>query len=414
MKLIQCLLICLLLQGAGITTSRANSHTVYYTRLVFVETPLSLFKGSMPISQKVAMTRNHYRFTYDSLNRLVSVSFYNGKTPRESNETGNRFFLSSVVKISYSKNREVLLFFDRHGNPVNILGGVAQFVFELDEKGFRKELYFLNSKLQKIENSWKIYRYTWKTDTTNAIIEERYNEKGELASLMPGFDFFRTRLVFNQKGDIALMQNVDANGNLVENKTGAAQDLIDMDANGNFLGWTVLNKNHQPEKGNGPNVARGLQQFDEKGNEISLRYEDEKGNPIFSNYGFCQSVSAFDRFGNMIYRQFLDESGKPAPHQQAGYTSMKITWDKTGNNRLRMSYFDNAGHPINHTQRGFASSVNEYDKNGNLVKLTYYDAAGKIVNRTDNGIAYHVYEYDKKNKLVKRKDYDKDTQLKNP
>src|SRR5690606_18821852 len=166
MKFIPCMFLAILLLVTS-TASKANTHTEYYIRLVFVETPLSIFKGSIPISQKTAMTRNHYRFTYDSLNRLVSVAFFNGKVAKDPDDSGNRFFFSSSVQISYASKKEVLRFFNRKNNPVNVWGQVAQFVFELDENGFRKDLYFLNTRREKVENSWKIYRYTWKTDTTN-------------------------------------------------------------------------------------------------------------------------------------------------------------------------------------------------------------------------------------------------------
>ena len=66
------------------------------------------------------------------------------------------------------------------------------------------------------------------------------------------------------------MQQINDQGALIENSTGAAQDQITTNAAGNFLQWTVLDKDGALEKGNGPNVAIGIQSFNEYGYEIEL------------------------------------------------------------------------------------------------------------------------------------------------
>src|SRR5690606_12730545 len=110
-----------------------SSHTVYYTSLAFVETPLSKIKGANAVSKEIALTRNHYRFEYDTQNRLISVGCKHGDTPKDPNETANFFFLSSRQEIRYNGNKEIITFYDRHGNRAKVLGSVSQFLYELDE-----------------------------------------------------------------------------------------------------------------------------------------------------------------------------------------------------------------------------------------------------------------------------------------
>lgn len=385
----------------------------YYATTAFVETPLSYFEGSIALTKEKAMTRNHYRFEYDDRNRLVSIGFFNGKTRQVPNHTANLFVLASQIKIRHSPDREEVTFFDRFGNQVEVLGKAAKFIYELNSLGFRRSLRFEDLDGNRIENSWKIYEYKWTYKRDGSVVEDRFSKDRTRASIRPGFEFYSVRLLFNSNGKIALLQNVNRKGSLVENPSGAAQDVIETNAAGNFLAWNVLDLEGRPEKGNGPDVARGIQTFDEFGNETSLRHEDENGNPIYNAYGICTSKTQFDSTGNMIGRTFYDENGKPAPHKTAGYVSFKMFWDKTRNNRLGIEYYDINGNKTEHLERGYATIKQEYDESGNMIKLSYFDKEGDLTNRTDTKIAYVVYEYDKKRRLAKSASSDKDGVLVN-
>ncbi|MCW5911020.1 MAG: hypothetical protein KIT62_08095 [Cyclobacteriaceae bacterium] len=381
-------------------------HTVYYTSLAFVETPLSKIKGANAVSKEVALTRNHYRFEYDVQNRLISVGFYNGHIPKDPNETANFFFLSSRQEIRYNGNKEIITFYDKHGNRAKVLGNVSQFLYELDENGYRKALFFLSDQRKKIENSWKISKYKWEGEYgTGAVIETRYNKEGTPASIRPGFEFYKTRFIFNQYGNIALMQNMNERGQLMENNSGAAQDYIETTAEGLFIAWNVLDKNGNLEKGNSPDIARGVQEFDSFGNEIVYKGFDEKGNLIYNSFGICQSRTEYDSFGNTIYRIFYDENANPTAHKLAGYVSAKFIWDNTGNQLLSTEYYDLAGNLTNHLQRGYAIAKTEYDDKNNRVSITYFDKDNNPVSRTDNGISRIEFRYDEKGILVERITY---------
>ena len=375
--------------------SNDNLRVVYYSTIEFVETPLSNIKGSVPLKKKVALSRNHYRFSYDSQNRLISIAFYNGSTPKNPNHTANLFTLAHRMEFSYQDNIEKVTFFDTKGIQTNVLGNTSQFVFTLNKLGFRKALHFLDTDGNRIENSWNIFEYKWEYLNDGAVIENRFNKNGKQVSIRPGFEFYRLKLYFNTLGHIMLMQNIDKDGHLIENSSGASQDKITTNSNGNFLRWQVLDNKHQLEKGNGPDVAVGLQKFNKFGYESELEHRDENNRPIYSAYGICISKTKFDKFGNISERAFYNEKRNPSNHKYAGYHKLKMKWDKFGNSRELLSYFDLKDKPTNHITRGYHSVKYHYNRNKILVKIDYLDVNNKLVNRKDNGIAYITYQYNK-------------------
>ena len=335
MKLISYLVLGLVLLQA--------QHTNYYSTVAFVESPYSLLNGSIPLSKAVALKRNHYRFVYNEVNQLIEIGFYLGDQLRDPNHTANLFFQSALIKIRHHKDQISFRYYDRFGQETSIFGDVHQFIYSLDKNGQRKSLHFLDKNRKRIESNWSIYEYQWELQGDGSVIENRFNQEKESVQLRPGFDFYRIRLTYNQLGYIALMQNIDAEGRLVENKSGAAQDRIETNSDGNFLAWNVLDKKHQLKRGNGPNVARGTQSFDQYGYETGIRYYDEQLNPIASAYGYWNSITKFDRFGNMQIRTFLTPDNKATVHEKAGYSVVKLSYDPSGMNRLKLEYFDLAG-----------------------------------------------------------------------
>ncbi|WP_418510575.1 hypothetical protein [Corallibacter sp.] len=397
-------LLLLFLLIAGKTTLASNSlnntRVVYYSTVEFAETPLSEIKGSIPLHKDIAIKRNHYRFEYDELNRLKTISFFNGKEPQHPNHTANLFTLAHRMEFTYANKSEHINFFDIRGNPVDVLDNVHRFTYKLNELGYRSQLIFFNENHEQVENGWNIFEYNWAYHSDGSIIETRVNKNGDEVAIRPGFEFYRLHLFFNIKGHIALMQQIDANGNMIENESGAAQDNITTNAYGNFIKWEVLDKNHQLEKGNGPDIAIGIQTFNEFGYETGLEHRDENNKLVYSAYGICISKTQFDAFGNIKERRFYGPDSKPANHEFAGYHSLKIQWDATGNRRTSLTYYGLDGQPTLHKSRGYHKVTYEYTKKGLLKKIRYLDINLNLVNRMDNGVAQIVYDYNKKGKLV--------------
>lgn len=391
------LVFCLaIINSSEANTSKSNDElkVVYYSTIEFVETPLSYIKGSVPLKKKVALTRNHYRFSYDSQNRLISIAFYNGSTSKNPNHTANLFTLAHRMEFSYQNDSEKFTFFDTNGKQITVLGNCSEFVFKLNKFGFRESLYFLDASGNRVENSWNIFEYRWEYLSDGSVIEDRFDKNGKQVSIRPGFEFYRLKLYFNTLGHIALMQNIDNDGNLIENPSGASQDNISTNANGNFLQWQVLDNNHELEKGNGPDVAIGIQKFNEFGYESELEHRDENNQPMYSAYGICKSKTQFDAFGNISERTFYNEANQPSNHKNAGYHKLKIKWDKSGNYREVLSYFDINRKPTIHATRGYHSVKYHYHRKKYLSRIDYLDVNGQLVNRKDNGISYITYHYD--------------------
>ncbi len=146
--------------------------------------------------------------------------------------------------------------------------------------------------------------------------------------------------------------------------------------------------------GNGPNVAIGMQSFDEYGYAIGVEHRDENNNVVYNHYGIAASSTQFDNFGNMISRTFIGEDGVPSPHLIAGYTTLKIQYDITGNFRKHLEYFDENNMPIGHKKRGYWVVKYIYDSSDQLIRIEYLDIENNLVNRLDNGIAVIKYSYD--------------------
>ena len=387
-------------------------HVFYYSSVKFVETPLSPIEGSIALSKAEAMTRNHYRFAYNQLHQLVSVSFFNGDVPRNPNHTANLFTLSHRMEFNYASNTETITFFNTDGNAIEVLGNCAEFIYRLNDLGYRHRLYFMDKHKKRVTNSWGIYEYRWDLQGDGSVIENRVDETGKQVSIRPSFEFYQLRLRFNPWGHIALMQNIDSDGNLLENSSGASQDRITTNAHGNFLEWNVLDNQDNLECGNGPNVAIGKQRFDAYGYEIGLEHQDETGKTIASHYGIFRSQTEFDKYGNIVKRNFYDADNHPTNHSNAGYHQLQIKWDKSGNQRESLTYFDSNGKAYSHALRGYHAARYLYDQNGRLIKISYHSETGVLVNRKDNGRAYTIFTYNKADGTRTSQHFDKnDKQL---
>lgn len=378
----------------------------YYSTLPFRESPFDDLRGIIPIAAKQAAVRNHYLFEYDSLGRPIKVSFRLGNTLRDPNHTANLFFNSSVIAIRYENDKEIRTFFNRFGQPVSIWGNVFREIYELDNLGFRKRLYFEDKEGKRIENEWKIASYIWDIQKNGIVIEDRFNLKGEQVVMRPILKFFKLRFFYNSHGLLALMQNIDSKGNLVNNETGVAQDKIHYDAQGRWYGWTVMDHVDALKEGNAPRVAKGIIYPNNWGYQSEVRHEDRFGKPMLSANGFWGSVTNYDHFGNIVKRTYLDSIGNPSKHVQLGYTHMRITWDKSGTQQLLTEFLDKEHQPIADVRSGYAMIKQQYDASGHLKSVHFLNEKGLPMNRKDNGIATIVYTWNAEHQQTSMKRFD--------
>ena len=384
----------------------------YFATMPLRESPYPMYQGVVRLSQEAAEKRNHYRFEYDSLYRLVSVSFRFKDRLKDPNHTANYFITSAETRIQYGSNEQLYTYYDRFGNSV-LQRGVFKSIYKLDGQGRRVSLSFKNEKGDYIENTWGIARYVWEHQNDGSVIENRYNLNDYEVSLRPNFDFFRIRLSYEQNGVLALMQNIDEQGRLIVNKSGAAQDKLVFDSEGRWLGWVVLGINDELHRGNGPNVAKGINESNNYGYESGLRFEDVDGSPVMNSHGFWGSKRYYDQYGNYAVTHFTDSLGKPGTNAKSGYSYAKYTFDKNGFNRIKVELQDVNQQPTIHKTGGYATITYEYDSFDNRIKTNYLGLDGELINRADNGISFIRYEYDEKHKRISTKRYNKEGRLLN-
>src|SRR5690606_28216439 len=146
-------------------------------------------------------------------------------------------------------------FYDRFNIQIPVRGSVFKEIYELDEKGNRIKLHFENLNGEKVQSAWNMSDYNWQINTDGTVIEKRFNLNAESVPMRPDLLFYTVKLIFDENGNIVLMQNINDDGSLLENASGAAQDKLEYDEKGAFMSWAVLDKNHQLREGNAPNVA---------------------------------------------------------------------------------------------------------------------------------------------------------------
>jgi hypothetical protein len=177
----------------------------YFRSLQFSETPFDLEKGIHKLTAEEAKNVNSYKFTYDSVKRLVSVEFVRNDVllPYSS--------MRGVSKIAYTYdgNKQVKNFFDRNNLQIES-EGVYSAEFTLDENGLRQQLNFFDKEGTPVENRNKIHYFTWAKLPDGMIRENRYNLKNEEMIMNEFCPFYELRFTYNDKGYVTRMANYQA------------------------------------------------------------------------------------------------------------------------------------------------------------------------------------------------------------
>lgn len=395
----------------ALTTSHilpAETDIRLYASIVFRETPYARQKGMIKLTSEQAQVRSHYQFTFDQHERIIEISFKQGDVFKAPNHTADAYqYPATTVRTQYQGNEEIKTFYNRFETQIAVRGDVFEEVYELDSLGNRKVMYYRNKSGERIENEWGVAQYTWELQNDGSVIEQRFDLSGDPQPLRPGFPFYRIRLHYDSNGYISLMQNIDEQGNLIENETGVAQDKIEFDGLGRWLGWKVLDKNGAITEGNGPNVARGINTPNEFGYETAIRFEDRDGHAKRNSYGFWGSKRFYDQHGNYERTYFTDSLGNPAPNEITGYTYAIYEWDATGQVRTSTQLLDVNKKPVAHKTRGYSSVKFEYDDSNQMTKASFFDENGQLVNRIDNGAAFIEFKYDEHGIRTARIMYDR-------
>ena len=124
--------------------------------------------------------------------------------------------------------------------------------------------------------------------------------------------------------------------------------------------------------------AKGLLEYNERGDCIKQTYLDINGDPVNSFQG-CAVLSAdYDERGNMTRMDFFGADGNLIT-SDIGAASVVFHYDSRGYG-TGMSYFGVNGEPVA-ADKGCASMMLEMDERGNMIDLYYLDVEGNILTK---------------------------------
>lgn len=309
------IIIALLLLSFCYTNGQNETH-VYFKHLVFRETPYAPTKGRIAITKEKATKENHYRLTYDNLNRLIKVAYrYSDKLiqiRRFGMLDGNRNLMPKTL-IKYEDGKEIRIFFDENGIQRNNFMGLYKEVYTFDLNNKRTGLKFYDKENNPVNNSWKIFEYLWSHPNTTDVLEKRKNTKGEYAFMRSYYKFMTTLYKYTENGILISMNNVDENNKLIEEETGVAVDVPKYDENLNMISYRFYNAKKEPVVGTFIGAAGGEVTYDDNGNVLEYRTVGLNGKPMIGKRPYVFRRFVFDTYGNFIKRAFYGINNELIP-----------------------------------------------------------------------------------------------------
>lgn len=309
--------------------NRDLSRVEYYRSLLFSETSWDMERGGHPISAEEAKNINSYKFTYDSLGRLVSVEFVrNDVMLGYSSMRG-----ASKIVYAYEDGKQLKHFFNKDNRQIKVDGGVYTYEYTLDEDGFRTGLRFLDSLGNQMENRNKIAYYKWTRTDDGMVKENRYNLANQETIMSEFCPFYELRFTYNDKGYVTRMANYQ--GDSLYNCTaencgdiGVSYFLFEPNEHGDLLSFTVHNTT-----GRLANLywgwAKRISKYDENGNLIETQVYDQDDELVGGNMiPITQYV--YDEHGALIKTINMDKDRNVINHPASGVAFTEYKYDEQG------------------------------------------------------------------------------------
>ena len=215
--------------------------------------------------------------------------------------------------------------------------GTGVINYYLNETGYwiRKEYFDLNDKMIEADGVAKIEV----TRNSNNELTSRigYDLKGEIVPYFNGLK--RTHYLFNEQGQTAFAQNLDANGNLKNGPQGVAEVAYSIDENGTLLSREFRDENHKP--------ILHPQVFYSR-----LEYRE------FNKYCFPKRFYSLDEYGHIIIYGIME------------YNSNMTMKKKT--------FYNRQGEPTE-SSSGYAYAIYQYNDQGEFVKEKRFNLAGEEI-----------------------------------
>jgi len=436
--------------------STSSENTVRYYRRIY-------FNGIHDIIFKIEIRNNElpekylYKVTYDSNNRIISISFPVTSLPGlvSNSEISN-------IDISYMGNGQIWKYFRKGGLPA--FGDYKEFyrVFDLNEDSFPISLTNFNYYDNFVEDSSGIAYYLFKTDSIGRITEIlRKNKDGSHIADKKGKCC--TRYVYGINALIVQESNYNINGVLANDSNGVAVIKLTVDNMGNITECRYYDHNLRPTKNKAQSYATCKMDYDHDGNVICGKLLDQNNQlvdtqntlfPIirmqYDSLGLpsaidyydkneilrqCKTINAetgiirechydskgkieadldegytfycekFDDYGNLIEEYYTDANGNLTRLAKEGYAIIKKKYDNY--NLVEFCFLNVDSSLVENSLTGHALEKRYYDSRGKIIRAEFYDENGRLVNLNSNGAATVQIEYDANGIPVVVKRFDK-------
>ena len=263
-------------------------------------------------------------------------------------------------------------FFDLDGKPVTIDGVYREHRTwsEAHEQIAVTELGLQDQPAVSLDSGVHEQRLQWdpgKRTLTEAYFDEAGRPRPRKAS-----SHSAVRLTYDERGRVVLQEFLDAQGNAVYPKNGAAALRFGWDEHDDqtsIENLDVTGALMQGEFG----FARQVEVHDGHGWLLEQRHYDENGKLALWREGGAIQRYSWDPRGLMVVATNLDAEEHPVANAQAWSTT------RARYARLRdlteLSYFGPDGHPCVHSD-GYAIRRETYDDDGDVLTRAYFDTTG--------------------------------------
>lgn len=310
-------------------TSKLKTRDGFYVNWNIDRTQREI-KPSLPISVEEAQTINCYYVKFDDQNRVTSVKYFLSGKPSNHGSFGafelNRVYQDKTILVSF-KNTE--------GQSVLNASGTGVVKYHLNESGhwMSKEYFDLNDKMIEADGIAKVEVTRNNNHELTSWI--RFDLKKDTIPYFNGIK--KTHYVFDEQGQTAFTQNLDARGNLKNGPQGVAEVAYSFDENGILLSREFRDENHKPIMHPTAGYSR-------------VEYRE------FNKYGVPK------RFYSM------DENGYPIRYGILEYNRNMTIKKKT--------YYNRQGE-IAESEAGFAYTIYLYDDQGKFIREKHLNLAGE-------------------------------------
>ncbi|MBN2813148.1 MAG: hypothetical protein JXQ80_03665 [Bacteroidales bacterium] len=310
----------------------------HYRHILFSETSFDTERGSHELTTEEAVKINHYKFTYDSLGRLVSLEY-----GRNGILLGNSSLReASKITYTYTEGKQIKHFFNKDNQQIAVDGGVYSYEFSLDESGQRTGLKFFDSTGNAVENRNKIHSYVWGKLPDGMVKENRYNLAGVETIMSEFCPFYELRFTYDDKGFVTRMANYQ--GDSLYNCTaencgdiGVSYFTFENTAEGDLISFSVHNT-----LGSLSNLywgwAKRVNQVDANGYVTETAVYDQDDELVGGNM-VPISQHTYDEHGALIKTVNLDRNRNVYNNPENGVAITEYSYDKQGN-RLEPRYLD--------------------------------------------------------------------------